>query len=82
MVTVSYSPALQKIIEKMKDSSQKLQLKKLIVKIIRNPDVGKPMRYSRKGTREVYIGSYRLSYIHFAEKDEIVFLDLYHKDGQ
>ncbi len=82
MVTISYSAEFQKIIEKMKDSPQKLRVKKLIMKIIGNPDVGKPMMYSRKGTREVYAGSYRLSYIYFAEKDEIVFLDLYHKDEQ
>ena len=38
------------------------------------------MRYSRKGTREVYVPPFRLSY-YYAD-DKIIFLDLYHKDEQ
>jgi len=52
------------------------------MKIIQNPDVGKPMRYARKGTREVYIKPFRLSYAYISEEDKIIFLDLYHKDEQ
>lgn len=51
-------------------------------KIINDPDVGKPMMHERKGTREVYVGSFRLSYCYDIENDLIVFLDLYHKDEQ
>ena len=47
-----------------------------------NPEVGKPMKYVRKGTREVYIGSFRLSYAYINEENKIIFLDLYHKDEQ
>ncbi len=55
---------------------------KLIVKIMNNPEIGKPMRYDRKGTREVYAGSFRLSYAYDKEKDILYFLDVYHKDEQ
>lgn len=38
------------------------------------------MRYARKGTREVYISPFRLSYKY--ENNVLTFLDLYHKDEQ
>ena len=30
------------------------RIEKIIIKIIQNPEIGKPMRNIRKGTREVY----------------------------
>lgn len=38
------------------------------------------MRFNRKGTREIYVSSYKLSYIYLKEEDKIIILDLYHKD--
>ena len=64
------------------DKSVLDRLDKLIVKIIENPEIGKPMKYGRKGTKEVYVGSSRLSYSYNKEEDIIYFLDLYHKDEQ
>ena len=69
-------------IKKIKNQSLKTQLKKQIKKIIDNPEIGKPMRYNRKGTREVYLQPFRLSYMYINEEDKIVFLDLYHKHEQ
>jgi mRNA-degrading endonuclease RelE of RelBE toxin-antitoxin system len=40
------------------------------------------MRYKRKGTRELYVGSFRLAYSYSINEDEIIFLELYHKDEQ
>jgi len=40
------------------------------------------MKYSRKGTREVYIGHFRLSYLYLPHENKIVFFELYHKDEQ
>lgn len=82
MVTIDYGPEFEKQIKKIKNSADKLKVKKQIIKIIETPEIGKPMRYSRKGTREVYIAPFRLSYIFYQEDDKVVFLDLYHKDGQ
>ena len=45
-----------------------------------NPEIGKPMRYGRKGTRELHIPPFRLSYR--AEEDTVYILSLYHKDIQ
>ena len=58
------------------------RVEKLIIKIIQNPEIGKPMRYARKGTRELYLRSFRLSYSYDQNTDTLTFLDIYHKDEQ
>ena len=82
MVTIDFSDNFEKITKKIKDQALKEQIKKHIKKIIEDPKIGKPMMYSRKGTREVYISHYRLSYIYIQEQDKVVLLDIYHKDEQ
>jgi len=54
-------------------------VEKVLVKIINNPEIEKPMRNVRKGTRELYIKPFRLSYIYFVDKSLVYILDLYHK---
>lgn len=58
------------------------RVEKLIRKIILNPEIGKPMRRDRKGTREVYAKPFRLSYHYNFNEDTLTFLDFYHKDEQ
>ncbi len=58
----------------------KAKIKKQVEKILDNPDIGKPMRYGRKGTREVYVA--RLAYSYNPKENKVIFLDIYHKDGQ
>jgi len=82
MVIAEYHPSFQKLFSKIRDNSTKEKIIKQFRKIRDDPDIGKPMRYSRKGTREVHIGAYRLSYKYLKEEDKIIFLDLYHKDEQ
>lgn len=64
------------------DFSLKERVAKQIIKLIGNPEIGKPMRYQRQGTREVYVPPFRLSYAYVPEEDKIIFLALYHKDEQ
>jgi mRNA-degrading endonuclease RelE of RelBE toxin-antitoxin system len=64
------------------DGSVRIKVKKLILKVIENPEVGKPMMHNRKGTREVYVKPFRLSYAYLPGENTIIFLDLYHKDEQ
>lgn len=59
-----------------------IQLNKLVKKIMENPEIGKPMRFGRKGTREVYAGSFRLSYAYDKQLEILYLLDFYHKDEQ
>ena len=64
------------------DKSYIDKIEKLIVKIINNPEIGKPMRNVRKGTREVYVSPFRLSYAYDKNSDFLYLLDIYHKDEQ
>jgi mRNA-degrading endonuclease RelE of RelBE toxin-antitoxin system len=82
MVTVEYDQRFEHIVKKIKDAALKARVIKQVPKIVANPEIGKPMRFSRLGTREVYIAPFRLSYMYFKAQDRLVFLDLYHKDEQ
>jgi mRNA-degrading endonuclease RelE of RelBE toxin-antitoxin system len=80
MVDVIFESTFKKDFSKIKDAATKQKVIKQIAKIKDQPDIGKPMRYDRKGTRELYIPPYRLSY---EVRGEIVYiLALYHKDEQ
>ena len=81
MVNVTYLPEFRKKFEKLKDNALKRRIISQIEKIKSNPDVGKPMRFERKGTRELYIHPLRLSY-YTEDNNLICILDLYHKDEQ
>ena len=71
---------LLRVAKKIKDKTIKEKIIKQVSKIKGNPEIGKPMMYARKGTRELYIAPFRLSY---EIKGETVYiLDLYHKDEQ
>lgn len=82
MVRVRFRTKFQNIFYKIKDNLLKQKVIKQIKKIKENPEVGKPMRNIRKGTRELYINPFRLSYKYHVEKDIIEILDLYHKKQQ
>ena len=80
MVDVIFDPDFKKKFQKIKDNSIKEKIIKQIQKIKQNPEIGKPMRFARKGTRELHIPPFRLSY---ELNDKIVYiLDIYHKDKQ
>lgn len=82
MVKVEYDTRFKKRVQKIKDELVKKRVKKQIAKIVNDPEVGKPMRYTRKGTRELHIPPHRLSYLYLEEDDVVVLIDLYHKDEQ
>lgn len=82
MVIVVFHNTFRKVFKKIRDSQTKERIAKQLKKIKDNPEVGKPMGFDRKGTREVYVAPFRLSYIYVQEKDTILILDLYHKDEQ
>jgi mRNA-degrading endonuclease RelE of RelBE toxin-antitoxin system len=82
MLNLDYNKNLLKKISKIKNHLIKEKIKKQIFKIIENPKIGKPMRYGRKGTRELYISPYRLVYSYFESENKIIFLGIYHKDKQ
>ena len=82
MLVIEHRETFLKKVSKIKHQAIKEQIKKQVEKIIGNPEIGKPMMYSRKGTRELYVRPYRLAYAYFQVEAKIVFIDLYHKDEQ
>ena len=80
MVDIIFDQHFQRTFKKIKEHSLKEKIIKQLEKIKENPHIGKPMRYTRKGTRELYISPYRLSY--YIKGTTIYILDLYHKDEQ
>jgi mRNA-degrading endonuclease RelE of RelBE toxin-antitoxin system len=82
MPKIEYDPEFIKGYSKIKDNSLKTRIEKQIEKIMQNPEIGKPMMYSRKGTREVYVPPFRLSYSYSEKDNTLFFIDMYHKDEQ
>jgi len=80
MVTVSFEDKFRKTFSKIKDVNLKERIIKQIQKIRENPEIGKPMRYNRQGTRELYISPYRIVYAY--QEEAITIIDFYHKDKQ
>ncbi len=82
MVEIIFDDDFKRFFSKIKDKTLKEKIIKQIEKIRTNPEVGKPMRNIRKGTRELYIKPFRFSYKYHADKNIVEILDLYHKDEQ
>ena len=80
MVDVVFEPIFKKNFKKIKDKTTKERIIKQTSKIKENPLIGKPMMHARKGTRELYIPPYRMSYR--LEGDIVYILALYHIDEQ
>ncbi|MFH1607610.1 MAG: type II toxin-antitoxin system RelE/ParE family toxin [archaeon] len=82
MVEIRFDKKFTIIFSKLRDESLRLKIKKQVKKISENPEVGKPMKSLRKGTRELYINPFRLSYSYHANQNIVYVLDLYHKKNQ
>ena len=80
MVKAVLHPRFEKIYSKIKDKGLKERIEKQLIRLKDNPEIGKPMKNVRKGTREIYVSPYRLSYVYLENEDKIVLLDFYHKD--
>lgn len=82
MVKALFTEEFKKTFSKIKDNLLKEKIIKQVQKIKTNPEVGKPMRNIRKGTRELYIKPFRLSYFYDLKENIVYILDLYHKKKQ
>lgn len=80
MVKVVFAERFERELRKLRDTVLKQKVMKHIEKIVADPEIGKPMRYDRQGTREVHVPPFRLSYAW--KEDTLYFLDLYHKNEQ
>jgi len=82
MVSIIFDDNFKRVFSKIKDTLLKTKIIKQIEKIKTNPEVGKPMRNVRKGTRELYIKPFRLSYRYDINEDKVEILEVYHKKKQ
>ncbi len=82
MMRIERTDRFTKTFSKIRDAATIERVMNQIKKVINAPESGKPMRYTRKGTRELYVSPFRLSYAYIKEENKMIFLDLYHKDGQ
>ncbi|MBT4135644.1 type II toxin-antitoxin system RelE/ParE family toxin [archaeon] len=76
MVEIIFTEKFEKEVRKL-DSFIKQKIVKQIDKISFNPEIGKPLRYSLKGERTVYIKPYRIIYGFYNEI--ITFLRVEHR---
>ena len=65
-------------LKKVKDKSTKEKIKKQIIKIIKNPEIGKPLRFRLKGERTMYVKPYRMIYA--VIKDKLYLLRFEHRE--
>ena len=79
---VIFAPKFKQSFLKVKDKLFKGKIIKQISKIKTNPTIGKPMRNTRKGTRELYIPPFRLSYAYHIPSGTVYILEVYHKKKQ
>ena len=61
MVEIFFDDRFERVFSKIRDRSLRAKLLKQLQKLRRNPEAGKPMRFWRKGTRELYVKPYRLA---------------------
>jgi mRNA-degrading endonuclease RelE of RelBE toxin-antitoxin system len=69
--TIIRANKFERNLKSIKDNKLKERIKKQITKIINNPEIGKPLRYSLKNERTIYIKPFRLIY---AVKGEYLYL--------
>ena len=78
MVRVIYSKEFEQDVKKVRDKSVKERMIKQVEKILKNPEIGKPLRYNLKGERSVCVSPYRLVYA--LVDDKIFLLRFRHRD--
>ncbi len=77
---IVYSERFARILKKCKKKDSRLfeEIEQQIEKIINDPTVGKPLRYTLKNRRRVHVGSFVLVYeLH---NDKVRFIDFDHHD--
>ena len=76
MVDVVYTNKFEKEVKRL-DSSIKIKVIKQIERIIRGPNIGKPLRYDLKGEKTIYVKPYRIIYAF--DKNTLTFLRVEHR---
>ena len=75
---IAYTHEFRRGIKKVRDKAMQKKVKKIIEKIIDNPDVGKPLRYELAGLRSVRVPPFRILYE--LSGDRLIFHTFEHRD--
>ena len=76
---IVYTHEFRREIKKVRDKAMQGKVKKIVQKIIDNPEVGKPLRYELEGLRSVRVPPFRILYEHTG--DSIIFHTFEHRDS-
>ena len=79
MTRIELSEKFKNQIKKIKDETVIDQVKKEFKALLKDPTLGKPLRYSLKGFRSIRIGKYRLIYA--IEGDVVKIYAFEHRKG-
>ena len=79
MTQIELSEKFKNQIKKIKDEAVMDRVKKEFKALLKDPTLGKPLRYSLKGFRSIRIGKYRLIYA--LEGDVIRVYSFEHRKG-
>ena len=79
MVNVVRTESFERAVRNIKDASVKERIRKQIERIINDPFVGKPLRYSLKGERSLRVSPFRMLYAF--DGKTIWLLDFGHRDN-
>jgi len=74
---IVYTSLFEQAIKKLKDNPLKERIKKQIRKIVQNPSIGKPLKFSKKGERSIRIPPFRIIYA--VQNTTLYFLNFDHR---
>jgi len=73
-----FTDAFERSVRKIKDASIKERVKDQVKEILSRPDIGKPLRFQRKGERSVRVPPFRIIYA--VDGKTVYFLDFDKRD--
>ncbi len=74
---IVYTSKFEHDVKKVKDKPFKEKIQKQIIKILENPEIGKPLRYALKGERTVRVAPYRIIYA--VQRNKLILLRFEHR---
>jgi mRNA-degrading endonuclease RelE of RelBE toxin-antitoxin system len=75
---ITYTHEFRREIKKIRDKAMQTKVKKIVERIIDNPDIGKPLRYELAGLRSVRVPPFRILYE--LSGDYLIFHTFEHRD--
>ena len=75
---IAYTHEFRRGIKKVRDKAMQRKARKIVEKIIDNPDIGKPLRYELAGMRSVRVPPFRILYE--LSGDHLIFHTFEHRD--